>query len=154
MNPTNTTGCLASLIEREEINAAVAFWSEQLVITPTHDAGDPTHRIEAMAALAQSTLDAVKPQQVYRFKRALRALIACLCVESWREDDPHWGSGCRTVATDYGPDHTLECALRYADIRNGNLRIPIKTIMWISPGSVKVSVGYGGKQTELLQPQP
>ncbi len=70
---------------------------------------------------------------------------------SWRDavekDDPQWGSALRTICVDYGPEQILADAAEVAGI--SRLRFPYKTVMWVSPGSVEVALGYGSPAVEL-----
>jgi hypothetical protein len=52
--------------------------------------------------------------------------------------------------TDYHPDRVLVDAAKRAGIKVGMTTFPWKTIMWISPGSVTVSAGYGAQSVEIL----
>ncbi len=137
----------AGIMLRPEIGIAVDWWADQLLGDAEHDAGD--FGINAIMLCDQSDLDKLEKRHVERFRLALFALTSCLCADSWREEEPRWGSANRTLATDYGPDATLDCALRYAGITGGNLRLPIKTCMWINPGIVKVRLGYHGREGVL-----
>ena len=150
MDQKRLIGIAASLMARNEICVAVDWWTEQLFKVARHDAGDPSGRVEMFAMLAQSRLDRPTERQIARFRFVLTALTTCLCADSWNEDEPKWGSANRTLATDYGPDSTLRCALEYAGISGGNLLLPIKTTLWISPSSVKVRPGYSGKEVVLF----
>lgn len=140
----------AQLMRRPEIHVAVDWWATQL-LGPCHtDAGDPTGNIEAMTMWAQSKRDQPGEHQIDRFRVALHALTASMCADtSWREDDPMRGSANRTLAVDYGPDFTIRCALDFAGIQGGSLLLPIKTVMWIDPSSVKVRCGYHGGEVVL-----
>lgn len=141
---------MASLVTRREIHIAADWWADQLFQQALPDAGDPTRQIEASILAAQSNLDQPTERQINVFRNSLVALTAVLCADSWREEDPHWGSANRTLATDYGPDSTLQCALNYSGISGGSLWLPIKTIVWISPLSVRVQPGYHGQEVELF----
>jgi hypothetical protein len=58
---------------------------------------------------------------------------------------------CRIIHVDYDPDPILvECfTAAFGERPAGNV-FPIKTIMWIAPGSVLVEYGYGGSRTQLM----
>jgi hypothetical protein len=147
------TRIAAQLMASPEIYAAVEWWANQL-LGPCHvDAGDPTGQIEAVTMWAQNTRDQPGEHQIERFRIALSALTASMCAAtSWLECEPMRGSACRTLGVDYGPDATLRCALDFAGIQGGNLVLPIKTVMWIDPGSVKVRCGYHGGEVVLWPP--
>ena len=135
------------LITRPEIEVAVNWWADVLLHGGRHDAGDA--KIDMMASWASSKVERPDKRVVEKFRVSLAALTACIFVEHWHEDEPKIGSGLRTLSVDYGPDHTLRCALEYAGLRDGYMLLPIKTVMWISPESVKVRPGYSGQEVEI-----
>lgn len=62
--------------------------------------------------------------------------------DAWRPDNPQWGSALRAFGCDYGPDPVLEEAAERAGFTLRSSDLPMKTVMWINPGQVKVAEGY------------
>ncbi|GAA4209061.1 hypothetical protein GCM10022252_75020 [Streptosporangium oxazolinicum] len=86
------------------------------------------------------------PEQVEAFRAAVEGAILGWCLgEKWA------AAVALHVATDYGPDLILAAALANAGIadRSPVGPLPIKTRMWVRPGQVQVSYGYGGAITAL-----
>ena len=136
------------LASRAELHAAADWWAQQLLGGAFHNSGDAT--IDAVASFAAGKLKPISEWQVKMFRNALVALLAVRCAASgWKEDDPNWAAAHRGLHADYGPDCTIRAALEYAMIGDGELRVPIKTSMWVNPGSVKVRHGYGSSVTVL-----
>ena len=136
---------------KEQVEAAVAWWVEQLSGKPVqHDAGDPL--INAGIDLFGRDPFPESPLRIAKFKKYLT--MACMMdfSDSWKPDQPAWGSANRTLGCDYGPGPLLRLALDLAGIDQGNLRLPIKTIMWVSPNEVKVRCGYRGRE-EVIWPE-
>jgi hypothetical protein len=50
---------------------------------------------------------------------------------------------------DYGPDAILADAATAAGIKVGMTTFPWKTVMWITPGSVRVSAGYAADVVDV-----
>lgn len=141
----------SELIESPEILAAVEWWSHQLLGHALHDAGDPL--INGFSNLCANRLGKAAAYQVDRFRDSLKALLAVHCAETWDATEPRRGSALRATGCDYGPDLVLRAALDYSMITEGHLRLPIKTMMWINPGEVRVRPGYHGEEVVLYQKQ-
>ena len=151
-----TDEALKYLITSPEVEAAVQWWTTQLIITSSSTTGDPHADADAelVRSWGASRNDTPTKIQIDWFRKALRALIAVYCAETWKPDNPEWGAACRSVGVDYGPDHILDCALRFGGIRGGVLTLPIKTSMKIGPGKVEVKVGYGGDTVIIYREAP
>lgn len=137
----------------DEIEAAVNWWADKLAGGHFQDNGDAYQSV--FATLARSETSAPTDDQLTAFRDRLRDEIghAIRSHDSWRIDEPMWG-GCtegRCVSTDYGPEPLLRRSADAAGIND--MRFPIKTVMWISPGQVKVACGYG-KPAEVIYPKP
>ncbi len=65
----------------------------------------------------------------------------------WDADNPLKGQALRIVSVDWSPDRWLTAAAEKAGI--ASLWFPVKTMMWISPDVVRVSVGRGGEIKEI-----
>ena len=73
--------------------------------------------------------------------------------DGWHEaitkGTPEWGSFSRRVSCDYHPHPILAEAAKSAGITDDCPPFPIKTAMWINPGSVVVRYGYGAERKEI-----
>jgi hypothetical protein len=122
----------AELIVRPELHAAVDWWAQQLLGIPDHDAGDAmTDAVISLAATEKVT--PISTHHIQRFRSALLCLLAGMFADNWRKDQPNWGSYLRCIHVDYGPSEALRAALDFSGIDNGELRLPIKTCMWVNP---------------------
>jgi hypothetical protein len=64
---------------------------------------------------------------------------------------PDIRGGTKILSVDYSPDLTLSKC--YKEATNGASDycvFPVKTVMWVRPGSVQVRYGYGAETTTLL----
>lgn len=125
----------------EEINAAVEWWchvlSEPFV---KQDNGDGLQSV-CLSLMADLTPMPTQDQiEVFR-QELTRELAESIDPAGWHPEEPVRGSYMRTVATDYHPEHVLSVAADRAGIHDN--RFPVKTVMWINPGEVKVARGYG-----------
>lgn len=143
-----TQATIAELLRSPEITTAAKWWADKLLEDIVMDAGDVM--INTVATVARRGLESVSPKEVERFRLALAALLAVQCATNgWDVDNPQFGSACRAVHVDYAPEPVLVCALSFARISGGDLRLPIKTTMWINPGDVRVRAGYYAKEVKL-----
>ncbi len=139
---------------QQEIEAAVNWW-KSVMRNPKQDAGDGT--VNMVAAWAKSHTPPMESDKIEDFGRELSSrLPAFLKKGAWKdaeEGDSGVGSMCRVLAVDYGPDTLLREAAEAAGIRagSGDLCFPIKTVMWINPGRVSVSYGYGAKEEVIFE---
>lgn len=147
---------------RPEAAAAAAWWAAWLNgPPPAHDIGrrtsderDASDRATLTAAITQRTLTA---GQVARFRDELAAGIEAHLVRwetgtfagAWRPDEPRWASSLRSVSIDYHPWSLFRDAADRAGFRLPGLALPIKTVMWINPGQVRVAVGYFGEPVTI-----
>jgi hypothetical protein len=133
-------------MEREARTAA-KWWADQLRDQPQHDNGDALG--SAFAGLVAARLPPLTYEQIAAFEQHLCAgLLVLLKADTWDETDPGRGGYFRTVAVDYDPDPLLTGAARQAGFK-ADLRLPIKTVMWINPGEVSVACGYGAPEEKL-----
>ncbi len=140
----------SQLMKRPELHAAVTWWAHALMGDYVDDAGD--FLINATAAVFKEKRhpwDRPTRESVERFKIALLCLMAAQFAEAWNDEQPNWASGNRNLAVDYEPNLILSTALAFARVA-GTLRLPIKTVMWVSPGSVKVRCGYHGEEKQVF----
>ena len=135
---------------KNEIDAAVAWWSQQLQETSRHKTGDAMN--DAFVSTVQNALNLspLSVEQIRTFEETLRSSIITLIEESGLDlSDPLSGSYHRVVSTDYGPEDVLAHAAGVAHITYQDFRFPMKTIMWIDPGRVLVRSGYGGQEVVI-----
>jgi len=135
---------------KKEIEAAVNWWVDILKGNPNHDNGESLQSI--FANLCARTLKPLSEEKIYTFRLSLTEGITKR-IEKLGHDpnNPMWGSSLRCFGTDYHPDVVLAEAAEKAEIDAISLRFPIKTLMWINPGEVTVSRGYGAK-SEVIYP--
>jgi hypothetical protein len=119
----------------DEIAAAVNWWADQLRGPAKMDNGD--------AFGSAKDLPPVTEEQIEKFKASLTEKLPAYLGRYWNPEDPLCGSYFRTLSVDYDPCALLSDAADYAGIDAQGLRFPIKTVMWIDPGEVRVACGYG-----------
>lgn len=128
---------------RPEAVAAAAWWTARLAAgARTHDVGNAESNlfVNTVSALVARQRDQA---QTERFRDALAELIEQdVDGDGWRPADPLWGSAMRTVEVGYGPDEILSAAAERAGFELKLSDFPMKTVMWINPGEVKVAEGY------------
>jgi hypothetical protein len=136
-----------------EARTAARWWADQL--SPQSEArnGDATSEMFALAAKAAQAQPTLEQVEIFR-AHLEAAIVPYLHSHAWAEavaDNPQRGSALRTIGVDYGPDAILGDALEAAGIpaRKGTLLLPIKTVMWVNPGQVKVGLGYNAPPVEL-----
>ncbi|MEC4016128.1 hypothetical protein [Streptomyces sp. H27-D2] len=131
---------------RPEAVAAADWWALQLAQPPVHGIGAQEQSDFANAATAVSRKPKT-PEQIDDFRVALAEMIERKLSkrpEDWRPDNPSWASAFRTIAGDYRPAQELETAAEQAGFQLKMFDVPMKTVMWINPGIVRVAVGHGG----------
>jgi hypothetical protein len=131
---------------RAEAVAAADWWAQQLEQEPVHGIGSPDQTDFANSATTVGRVQKT-PEQIEAFRVALAEVIERKLSdrpEDWRPDNPSWGSYSRTIAGDYRPAEELETAAEEAGFKLKMFDVPMKTVMWVNPGVVKVAVGHGG----------
>jgi hypothetical protein len=139
----------ADLIERPELAVAAKWWCNTLLSNFVDDTGD--FKVNAFVNAMKGKRhpwDIPNERNVTMFRDALVGLMAVRFADGWDDANPNFGSANRTLGVDYGPDKILTCALDFASI-SSTMTLPIKTMMWVSPKSVKVREGYHGKEMEV-----
>lgn len=137
-----------------EAQAAAKWWAERIAGDDDIRTGDAMN--DSFATAARDMVKTPDAEQVETFRIHLeRGILAEVVTSgSWQnaveKGDPQWGSVMRTIAVDYGPDPILAEAIEAAGI--SRLRLPMKTVMWVNPGSVAVSHGHGVAEVELGLP--
>jgi hypothetical protein len=106
----------------------------------------------AATSREQQTLTAA---QIDDFESILsKSLAAFFASEksAWEraKENPNCGSALRMLEVDYGACDLLRAAHQAAGGQIYAMVWPIKTAMWIDPGSVKVRYGYGAPVVELM----
>lgn len=124
-----------------ETGTAATWWADQLRRPAVQDNGDAAQ--SSMMADLAALHKPIAREQIMYFESVLHRLLADKFKSNWYPGDPQRGSYERTVGVDYGPDEILADASERAGIAISLCRFPVKTMMWINPGEVKVAVGYG-----------
>ncbi|MEV6296488.1 hypothetical protein AB0M41_40120 [Streptomyces sp. NPDC051896] len=128
---------------RPEAVAAATWWAEQLATPPQHDAGAPPSTAFANAATDHSRQQRT-PEQIDAFRTALADRIEQhLAHYCWLPNEPDFGSYVRALVVDPVPDDVLTDAAERAGFRLTSFDLPMRTVMWIDPGIVKVAAGHG-----------
>lgn len=123
-----------------EIAAAVKWWADCLRSPRPHNNGDAMQSMLSTAVTRSKS--PLSEEQIAGFEKSLEATIRRSCQECWDPAEPSRGSYFRTIGVDYGPDLCLVTAANVGGF-DIDYRLPIKTVMWINPGEVKVAEGYG-----------
>lgn len=137
------------MTKTEAAKKGTKWWTDRLREISKQSTGDLlasflVTQAEAEARKLTSSLE----EKLSVFQSHLEANLLNMIEESdWREDNPMWGSGLRAVGVDYHPDLELAEAAEKAGI--SRLLFPVKTMMWLNPDGVKVSLGYHGKIEEV-----
>jgi hypothetical protein len=105
----------------------------------------------AATSREQQTLTAA---QIDDFESILSKSLAAFFASdksAWEraKENPNCGSALRMLEVDYGACDLLRAAYQAAGGHIYAMVWPIKTAMWIDPGSVKVRYGYGATVVEL-----
>ena len=130
-----------------EVECAAKWWADQLRQSPTHDNGDGFQ--SALLALVSNREPLLSEAQIALFEQILANKLQVQVDRSdWNPEKPELGGAWRMVSVDYDPCPVLYDAAERVGIDVG-YRFPIKTHMWIDPGSVKVAVGYGAREREI-----
>lgn len=134
---------------RPEARAAADWWASRLANgTDQHDLGDrdaSERNLTATARLGSAWLrQRFTTEQVDAFRRELAEGVEQRLNEgAWDPVEPGRGSALRALQCDYGPDPVLSGAAKLAGFELKMFDLPLKTVMWINPGEVSVSEGYG-----------
>jgi hypothetical protein len=133
----------------EAAKIGAKWWTDQIKESSPQDVGDFVS--SALAEWAKNEVKGLSPlteQKLSTFQSCLEAnILRHLDETEWLETNPIWGSALRTVGIDYHPDRVLRDAIEEADI--SVLYLPLKTIMWLNPDGVKVSLGHKGEITNV-----
>jgi hypothetical protein len=128
---------------RPEAAAAAAWWAEQLATPSHHDVGAPLRTASANVTTAHGRRQRTR-EQIDAFRTALADRIEKhLAKYCWLPDEPDFGSYMRAVVVDPVPDDVLADAAERAGFRLTSFDLPMRTVMWIDPGIVKVAAGHG-----------
>lgn len=141
---------------RPEAFAAAEWWAQQLAAPARQDIG---------SALSSAFADTASrlgehhytDDQIEAFRQALAEAIErdlSRSPDSWRPDEPMWGSAMRGIHNDYGPDPLLTEAAEAVGIKLTLFDVPMKTNMWINPGIVKVGAGHGAGIATVWEAPP
>jgi hypothetical protein len=147
-----------------EATTAARWWADRLRCGAKHQSGSPLARsvspqaayetdiIDVLSLMVAESVRKLSAEQIDLFESCLARIVdKRFCQSSgWKPDQPKWGCAMRTLAVDYGACDELRAAYQYAGGTLNARVFPIKTVMWISPGSVTVRYGYGSDSEELL----
>jgi BTG family protein len=134
---------------REAIEAA-RWWAQQLTAVPEDDLDvqelldDP--RSLGLLALSRSTVKPLTREEADQYAEALAVGIEQHLAQwgRWDPAKPHFGSALRSIGVDYGPERVLTDAVDAVGLKISRVAWPMKTVMWIDPGEVRVAVGERG----------
>lgn len=133
---------------RPEAAAAAEWWAEQLRNPPVHSNGDADDDELDSAWLIGLVGNHLREQQSEETIEAFRLHLGEEIERhlqryggSWDPAHPGTGSMLRCVDVEYSPHETLTAAAAAAGFRLGSFDLPIKTVMWIDPGLVRVRSG-------------
>lgn len=139
---------------KPEFSVAAKWWADQLRRPADHDAGD-RHLNNSIFLFGLMLKQNFTEDEISAFQSALeRVLTEDFKDDDWHPDDPIRGGYLRCFGTDYGPGDILERAAESAGIKLTSLTFPIKTLMWVNPGSVKVKSGYRAESVEIFAVTP
>lgn len=165
IEPSAPSGRVEPIVQLPiEATTAAKWWADRLRFGAKMESGSPAVRmmkpaaayetdiIDVLSTLAAAGAKKLSAEQIDEFETTLALIVTRRFCQSdgWKPDNPMWGSACRVLAVDYGACDELRAAYQFAGGGRNDQVFPIKTIMWISPGSVKVRYGYGGQEEELL----
>jgi hypothetical protein len=135
-----------------EIKAACEWWAKSLSGGHFQDNGDPLQSVAATLLRSEVAIPTEDQLQAFRLALAERIHAAIVRQDIWHVDNPLRGGALegRCISVDYGPEPILREAAELAGINRN--RFPIKTVMWLSPGLVKVACGYRAAETVIYPP--
>lgn len=133
----------------EAAKIGAKWWTDQIRESPPQNVGGFTvSTLAEWSKVVVGKLALLTEQKLSVFQSRLETnLLNLLDKSDWLEDDPMQGFGSRIIEVDYDPSKELLDAIEAANI--SDLLLPLKTMMWLDPDSVKVSLGYGGKITDV-----
>ena len=120
-----------------EISFAAKWWAEVLNSSPFYQSGDSWQDI----LLSFIPWSKAPRRELDLFRTKLESTMKEKFCSSWDSKRPRFGGALRVVGVDYEPDLLLSEAGLAAGI-DISLRLPVKTVMWVNPGEVRVAIGY------------
>jgi len=133
----------------KEIEIAVKWWGDQLraPMVKFDNGDDSLHGFmgQELAALNKKAAPIIPEARIQLFELSLTAILKDICDEYPNKSGGHF----RKLSNDYGPDSKLSLACKASEIKCTITTFPWKTTMWINPGSVSVSEGYGA-ETQII----
>jgi hypothetical protein len=138
---------------KQEIEAAARWWADAISGQQEQRSGAFELDLAIMAYAKSRLVGRPTAEQVEVFRiNLIEFLTEKLALDCWDVTNPSRGSYWRTIAVDYDPDPTLRQAAAKAGIKiRYSETFPIKTVMWINPGCVKVALGYGAAPKVIWQ---
>lgn len=136
----------------KEIQVAAKWWADQLRTKARQDNGDFMHN--AMMAILTRQQQPIEKQKGDLFEAKLIELLTKERNErqSATNVNEYYRNGMSCLSVDYGADLTLRKAAEEAGV-DIDMRLPVKTNMWIEQGKVSVSCGYRAP-IEILYSEP
>lgn len=136
---------------RPEAVAAADWWAKKLAESARHDVGRGAEESSALANSVSALVQRQRSQaEMEAFREALTEEIEQhVSKYSWRPEEPDFGSAMRAIGVDYGPDPVLADAAEKAGFELKILDLPMKTVMWINPGTVKVAEGHSTRPVTI-----
>lgn len=136
---------------RPEAVAAADWWANKLAQPASHDVGRGAETSSVLANAVSALVQRQRSQaQIEAFREALADEIEKHVEKyGWRPEEPDFGSYMRSIMVDYGPDDVLADAAERAGFELKMLDLPMKTVMWINPGVVKVAEGNSAQPVTI-----
>lgn len=142
------------LAEMPEVNIAAQWWADILRAGARHAPGGESPDEHLWAAMARRDIPPLTDDQIDRFQLQLALNMVSIWQSTWSQERPtdEKNRPLRLLSVDYEPNDILSRSAFFAGFAKEQLDLfPEKTIMWVNPGSVRVSYGYGAPIEELMK---
>jgi len=133
----------------EEIRCAARWWKDAMRM-PKHDNNDDSFAGYFANTLLGRLQADISEEQLDRFEEILIGKLS----------DPDYDGvfrgrwGMLHIGTDYHPEKVLRESAEEVGIKVNTATFPIKTMMWLQPGYVKVGRGHGVRMVEIFNDIP
>jgi len=127
---------------------AAKWWVTQLRTGAELDMGDD---YQSMIATLMSRNHKISPAILDQYEEALSySIVEYLENHQWDSQDPNAGADDRRIMCDLTPPAVLSDPWqKVTGSPPPHLYFPVKTIMWINPGSIVVKHGYRATEKEV-----